>query len=80
MGWENFHSGWYMTWGRSTVHTKRAQSEAMTSCEIERLVETDRLTETQLQAMSVEELAELRRIMLRALQLDLRLAMRHSGA
>ena len=52
----------------------------MTSCEIERLVETDRLTETQLQAMSVDELAELRRIMLRALQLNLRSVMRHSGA
>ncbi len=52
--------------------TKRAQSETITKGQIERLVEADRLSEAELQALTAEELAELRSIMLRALQLNLR--------
>ena len=49
--------------------------------DVKRLVESDLLTEAQLQAMSAECLAEIRRLMLEALQVRLRhdLAVRRDG-
>ena len=54
-----------------TADRRHGQPEAMLSHEVDRLIEADQLSEAELQAMSHSDLAELRRIMLKALELYL---------